>query len=123
MMLGEPEFVIQVESSVRPFRDVLLGLFFIGIGMLIDPAILPQIWHCLAGCAAYFAGAKPCWWRRWCEERIGSLARGLPGCCWAVGGEFGLRCWPIALDANVIDVHLGQIALTSVLFSMIAGHF
>lgn len=35
MMLGETEFRHQVESSIRPFRDVLLGLFFIGIGMLV----------------------------------------------------------------------------------------
>ncbi|MBS3935358.1 MAG: cation:proton antiporter, partial [Sulfuritalea sp.] len=32
MMLGETEFRHQVESSIRPFRDVLLGLFFVGIG-------------------------------------------------------------------------------------------
>src|SRR5690606_39134762 len=30
MMLGETEFRHQVESSIRPFRDVLLGLFFVG---------------------------------------------------------------------------------------------
>jgi len=45
MMLGETEFRHQVESSIRPFRDVLLGLFFVGIGMLIDPAALLRIWH------------------------------------------------------------------------------
>ena len=45
MMLGETEFRHQVESSIRPFRDVLLGLFFVGIGMLIEPAALPKIWH------------------------------------------------------------------------------
>lgn len=33
MMLGDTEFRHQVEASNRPFRDVLLGLFFIGIGM------------------------------------------------------------------------------------------
>jgi monovalent cation:H+ antiporter-2, CPA2 family len=45
MVLGETEFRHQVESTVRPFQDVLLGLFFVGIGMLLDPAALPQIWH------------------------------------------------------------------------------
>ncbi|NMQ30280.1 sodium:proton exchanger, partial [Candidatus Accumulibacter phosphatis] len=42
MMLGETEFRHQIESTVRPFRDVLLGLFFVGIGMLIDPASIPR---------------------------------------------------------------------------------
>src|SRR5690606_35245002 len=36
MMLGDTEFRHQVESSILPFRDVLLGLFFIGIGMRFD---------------------------------------------------------------------------------------
>ena len=44
MMLGETEFRHQVESSIRPFRDVLLGLFFVGVGMLVEPAALPRIW-------------------------------------------------------------------------------
>src|SRR5690606_1047287 len=45
MMLGETEFRHQVESTIRPFRDVLLGLFFIGIGTLFDPASMITIWH------------------------------------------------------------------------------
>jgi CPA2 family monovalent cation:H+ antiporter-2 len=45
MVLGETEFRHQVEATVRPFRDVLLGLFFVGIGMLFDPSTMPQIWH------------------------------------------------------------------------------
>ena len=45
MMLGETEFRYQVESTIRPFRDVLLGLFFVGIGTLIDPGAIPDIWQ------------------------------------------------------------------------------
>ena len=44
MMLAETEFRHQIESSIRPFRDVLLGLFFISIGMLVNPSIIPDIW-------------------------------------------------------------------------------
>jgi CPA2 family monovalent cation:H+ antiporter-2 len=39
----------------------------------------------------------------------------------AVGGEFGFALLAIALESNVIDPEVGQIVLTSVLFSMIAG--
>jgi CPA2 family monovalent cation:H+ antiporter-2 len=39
----------------------------------------------------------------------------------AVGGEFGFALLAIALDSSVIDMQLGQIALVSVLFAMIAG--
>ncbi|MGH8558158.1 MAG: cation:proton antiporter, partial [Methylococcales bacterium] len=44
MMLGETEFRHQVEATIRPFRDVLLGLFFVTIGMLFDPHLIPEIW-------------------------------------------------------------------------------
>ncbi|MDX5433964.1 MAG: cation:proton antiporter, partial [Halomonas sp.] len=44
MVLGDTEFRHQVEATIRPFRDVLLGLFFVSIGMLIEPAALPGIW-------------------------------------------------------------------------------
>src|SRR4029077_6810578 len=36
MMLAETEFRHQIEVEIRPFRDILLGLFFITIGMLTD---------------------------------------------------------------------------------------
>src|SRR6185436_15527441 len=36
MMLAETEYRHQVESVIRPFRDILLGLFFISVGMLLD---------------------------------------------------------------------------------------
>ena len=40
MVLGETEFRHQVEADIRPFRDVLLGLFFVSVGMLFNPQIL-----------------------------------------------------------------------------------
>jgi monovalent cation:H+ antiporter-2, CPA2 family len=40
MMLAETEYRHQVESTVRPFRELLLGLFFISVGMLLDLRLL-----------------------------------------------------------------------------------
>jgi CPA2 family monovalent cation:H+ antiporter-2 len=40
MMLAETEYRHQVESAVRPFRELLLGLFFISVGMLLDLQLL-----------------------------------------------------------------------------------
>jgi CPA2 family monovalent cation:H+ antiporter-2 len=42
MMLAETEYRHQVESAVRPFRELLLGLFFISVGMLLDVQLLYQ---------------------------------------------------------------------------------
>ena len=40
MLISETEFKHQVETDIRPFHDVLLGLFFISIGMMLD-------WHAI----------------------------------------------------------------------------
>ncbi len=40
MLISETEFRYQVEDDIKPFRDVLLGLFFITIGMMLDPRIV-----------------------------------------------------------------------------------
>jgi len=43
LMLGETEFKHQIELDIRPFRDVLLGLFFVIIGTNLDLSKLPDI--------------------------------------------------------------------------------
>lgn len=43
-VLGETEFRHQVESDIRPFQDVLLGFFFITVGMLVQVPILASLW-------------------------------------------------------------------------------
>ena len=124
MMLGETEFRHQVESSIRPFRDVLLGLFFVGIGMLIDPGSLPQIWHWVVLAALLLLLSKilvvVLIVRRSDMDATASWRTAL---LLALGGEFGFALLAIALDAHVIDPNVGQIALTAVLFSMIVGVF
>ena len=44
MLISETEFKHQVETDIRPFHDVLLGLFFISIGMLLDWHIVLERW-------------------------------------------------------------------------------
>ena len=122
MMLGETEFRHQIESSIRPFRDVLLGLFFIGIGMRFNPAAIIPIWHWAVFGAFLILTIK--------TLTVAAMVRGIgtdaqvawrTGLMLSVGGEFGLALIAIALDSNVIGMQLGQIVITSVLLSMIAG--
>ena len=40
MMLGESEYKHQLEADIRPYRDILLGLFFITVGMKLDVGLL-----------------------------------------------------------------------------------
>ncbi len=45
MLISETEYRFQVEQDIRPFRDVLLGLFFITVGMMLDPRlVIAQFW-------------------------------------------------------------------------------
>lgn len=44
MLIAETEYKHQVESDIRPFHDVLLGLFFITIGMMLDWRLVLERW-------------------------------------------------------------------------------
>jgi len=122
MVLGDTEFRHQVEATIRPFRDVLLGLFFVGIGMLVDPLQVARLWPWgLAGAALLLvvkcllvAGIV----RRAGIDWVTSWRTGL---LLAVGGEFGFALLALGLQAQAITEPLGQIVLMSVLFSMLGG--
>ncbi len=118
MMLGETEFRHQVESSIRPFRDVLLGLFFVGIGMLIEPAALPRIWHwALLGALLLLLGKILVVVLIVRRSGMESVAAWRTALLLAVGGEFGFALLAIALDASVLDPQAGQIVLNAVLLA------
>lgn len=124
MVLGDTEFRHQVESTIRPFRDVLLGLFFVSIGMLVEPALLPTIWKevLLGGIA--LLGIKIILVTlivRFSGVELQAAFR--TGLLLAVGGEFGFALLAIGLEGGVIDNQPAQIVLTSVLFSMILAPF
>lgn len=122
MMLGETEFRHQIESSVSPFRDVLLGLFFIGIGMRFDPASIPPIWHWALLGALLILVSKivivAIMVHRVTADKRVALRTGM---MLSVGGEFGLALIAIAIDSQVLDLQLSQVAITAVLLSMVAG--
>jgi Kef-type K+ transport systems, membrane components len=44
MMLGESHFRYQIETEIRPFRDVLLGVFFVSVGLKIDLELITTYW-------------------------------------------------------------------------------
>jgi CPA2 family monovalent cation:H+ antiporter-2 len=44
MLISETQYKHQVEEDIKPFRDVLLGLFFITIGMLLNVQLVLANW-------------------------------------------------------------------------------
>lgn len=120
MVLGETEFRHQVEATIRPFRDVLLGLFFVGIGMLIAPSALAGVWAWALVGTLVLMGVKTVLVAgivRWAG--VDPLTAWRTGLLLAVGGEFGFALLALGLQGGVVDEPLGQAVLGAVLGSML----
>ena len=120
MMLSETEFRHQIEADIRPFRDVLLGLFFITIGMMLDIHTLPGIFHWVIAITLAIVLGKTLTTMSM-SMLIDKASKGVSlrtGMVLAQGGEFGFALLSIALAANIIEPDLSQLILASVVFSM-----
>jgi CPA2 family monovalent cation:H+ antiporter-2 len=120
MLISETEFRYQVEEDIKPFRDVLLGLFFISTGMMLDPA---AIWRDLGGVLAVLAlllltklavaGALS----RLLGAGPGTALRS--GLWLCAAGEFGFVLVARATDTGLVDARLIQPVLAAMVLSMI----
>jgi K+:H+ antiporter len=120
MMLAETEFRHQVEAAIRSYRDVLLGLFFITMGMLLDVRLLlrdlPLVTAILLGMVALKATvvtfvAKPAT-RSWFKSlRTGVVV--------AQGGEFGFALLTLLLRDELLDPAIVQPLLAATVLSMV----
>jgi len=119
VMLSETEFRHQVDAEIRPFRDLLLGLFFITIGMMLDVSRLPSVWLpalflliaiilCKGVIVALFCRLGG--WNSAISLRTGLIL--------AHGGEFGFAILVLAMNGGILATNDGQIVLTAMLFSM-----
>ncbi|RKP49523.1 monovalent cation:proton antiporter family protein [Trinickia fusca] len=122
MLIAETPYRHQVEEDIKPFRDVLLGLFFVTTGMLLDPRVL--IAHPLL-VLTFLLG--PVLLK---IVMITGLARGFgatPGVAMRTGlglaqaGEFGFVLLNLILDKHLVDATLLQAILASMLLSMLAA--
>lgn len=124
MLISETEYKHQVEEDIKPFRDVLLGLFFITIGMLLNVQMVLQHWWLvlvllcgpvllkfalIAGLAKLFGSSDGI------SMRIGL---GL-----AQAGEFGFVLLNLAGGSKLIDPFIIQVVLASMVLSMLLAPF
>lgn len=119
MIIGESDFRHQVEDEIRPFRDVLLGLFFITVGMAVDPrTILTHPLSVIVALAALvglkativFGAARAAGWTAPAAFRGGVVL--------AHGGEFALLLMTQALAIGLLPAGTGQVVLVTVVLSM-----
>ena len=124
MLISETEYRYQVEDDIKPFRDVLLGLFFVTIGMRLDLAQVMLNWVdvlllvaaiivgkgvLVAGLAMAFGSARPTAVR---------TALGL-----AQAGEFGFVLLAQAADLKLLGTPITQPVLAAMVLSMLAAPF
>ena len=122
MMLAETEFRHQVEADIRPFRDILLGLFFITVGMLLNPHTVLQHWRLVLFAVALLLLFKSVLITVLSHvlgaDRAAALRTGL---VLAQGGEFGFALLALGLSAHVIQSQLAEFGLAVIVLSMIVS--
>lgn len=119
VMLSETEFRHQVESEIRPFRDVLLGLFFISVGMMLNIRLIPDIWYWVLLLLTVLMVAKLLLVMGLCRLAGWNSAVSMrTGLILAHGGEFGFAILILALNANLFSADAAQIVLAALLFSI-----
>ena len=124
MLISETEYRFQVEQDIKPFRDVLLGLFFVTVGMLLDPRlVVAQFWLVLAFLAVLLLGkfALIAALSRAFGGNTGTALR--VGLALAQGGEFGFVLLPLAGIAGIAPRELLQPLLAAMILSMLATPF
>lgn len=121
LLLSETEYRHQVEADIRPFKGLLLGLFFMAVGMTIDLPLVAREALLLAALLLALMLAKGLIIGGLClafrlpadiSLRVGPLL--------SQGGEFGFVLVGGALASGLIDRNVGQMVLALIALSMVA---
>ena len=124
MLISETEFKHQVETDIRPFHDVLLGLFFISIGMMLDWHIVLERWPLvllLATLPVLFKLVMITALARMLGGTAGTSLR--TGLYLAQAGEFGFVLLTLANESRLVPPDLLNPILASMVLSMLATPF
>jgi CPA2 family monovalent cation:H+ antiporter-2 len=124
MLISETEYKHQVEEDIKPFRDVLLGLFFITVGMLLNVRVVLENWWLvlvlLAGPVllkfALIAGLA----RLFGATTSTAMRTGL---ALAQAGEFGFVLLNVVGGMELVDPFVVQVVLASMVLSMLLAPF
>jgi CPA2 family monovalent cation:H+ antiporter-2 len=124
MLISETEYKHQVEADIRPFHDVLLGLFFITVGMLLDwrPVFdrWPLVLLLVAGPVAFKLVLVTVLAKVFGASNGVSLRTGL---YLAQAGEFGFVLLTMAQEEKLVPPSLMNPILASMVISMLATPF
>ncbi|KAJ8573235.1 hypothetical protein K7X08_009746 [Anisodus acutangulus] len=119
LLLAETEFSLQVESDIAPYRGLLLGLFFMTVGMSIDPKLLLSNFPVIMGSLGLLIGGKTI-----LVALVGKLF-GISivsairvGLLLAPGGEFAFVAFGEAVNQGIMSSQLSSLLFLVVGISM-----
>ncbi len=119
VLLSESTFRHQLEADVEPFRGILLGLFFLGVGMSLDLTLVADNWQLIAAGVVAFMAVKAFGIyivaRLFKAKRREALHR---ASLFAQGGEFAFVLFAGALAAGVMDARTAAGMTAVVILSM-----
>ncbi|MET0311325.1 MAG: cation:proton antiporter [Burkholderiaceae bacterium] len=124
MLISETEYKHQVETDIRPFHDVLLGLFFISIGMMLDWRLVLERWGLVLAMLTlpvlFKLGLVTVLSRIFGASMGTSLRTAL---YLAQAGEFGFVLLALAQENSLVPPALLNPILASMVLSMLATPF
>ncbi|KAF5451566.1 hypothetical protein F2P56_026664 [Juglans regia] len=119
LLLAETEFSLQVESDIAPYRGLLLGLFFMTVGMSIDPKLLVSNFPIISGTLGLLIGGKTILvalvGRLFGISIISAIRVGL---LLAPGGEFAFVAFGEAVTQGIMSSQLSSLLFLVVGISM-----
>ena len=124
MLIAETEFKHQVETDIRPFHDVLLGLFFITIGMKLDVGMVLDRWALVLALTL-----APVLFKFILVTLLARIFGAAPGAALRTGlylaqaGEFGFVLLTLATERHLLPEPLQGPVLASMVLSMLATPF
>ena len=119
VMLSESTFRHQLEADIEPFRGILLGLFFMGVGMSLDIRLVLADWPLiLGGTLAYMAvkGAAIYGVARATRASHGDALQ--RAAMMAQGGEFAFVLYSAAAAAGIVEANVNAILTAAIIVSM-----
>ena len=119
VLLSESSFRHQLEADIEPFRGLLLGLFFLGVGMSLDLKVVAENWGIIvSGVIALMVVKGLCVYgvaRLARSNHADALDRAL---LMAQGGEFAFVLYSAAANAGVIDATVNANMTAIIVLSM-----
>jgi len=124
LLLAESNYRHELEADIEPFRGLLLALFFMGIGMSIDLAVVrDNLWLIVAAAVLITALKAAIVWllfratcgHPWDALRAGSVLTG--------AGEFAFVLIPLAASLDVLDTRQASILTAIAAITMLLGPF